>query len=417
MSDANLEARPHGARVAGDTGLRRADGRVAPGLRRTGLFGLLRQTLAEVKSDRVLVLSGSLSYCTALSLAPLVIVTLGLVGLFMDRGAVQEHVVSQIDAVIGPQGAQLLGQIAESQDGPGGERRGMIGTIIGLVTLLFGATAVFAQLQNGLNIIWDVEPIPGSGLWGFVRKRLVSLAMVVSLGFLLLVSLLASAALSAATAWLSALTGAEAVVGVVLHVVVSLAVFTLLFALMFHYVPDAETTWRDTWPGAAFTAALFIIGEWAIGQYLGRAGVGSAYGAAGSLVVLLVWVYYSSVIVFAGAEFVQVWATQRGSGIVPDKHAKRENPASALDEREGAACDLAPGAGGAEGADGARGAGLALMRGARGRLPMTAEDCGRLMLFTAAAIAWIVAKRRLGARDESRARAARAGLNARRAQG
>jgi membrane protein len=299
------------------------------GVQAPGVLGLLKQTFSEISSDRVLVLSASLSYFAALSLAPLVVVTLGLVGMIADREEIQEHVATQVEGLLGPQSEELFTQIAVSEEASGGsERRGLLASIAGVVTLLFGATAVFVQLQDGLNVIWDVEPAPGHGLWRFVRQRLVSLAMVMSLGFLLLVSLLASTALTAATTWLSDLTGAEAAIGIILQVAVSLIGSTVLLALLFHNVPDARTAWPDVWLGAGITAVLFTFGEWAIGQYLGRAGVGSAYGAAGSLVVLLVWVYYSSLIVFAGAEFTQVYATRRGSGITPEKHARRGNDAA-----------------------------------------------------------------------------------------
>ena len=273
----------------------------------------------KIGDDRVMLMSSGLSYCAVLSLAPLVVVTLGLVGLVADRGRVEQHLVWQVQRLTGADAAGLVGRLAESQRAEGS---GTLATVLGALTLLVGATAVFVQLQTGLNVIWNVEPRPGHGLLNFVRKRLMSLAMVVSLGFLLLVSLLASAVLGAALERLAFLSEAQAFVGLAVNTAVTLLVSTVLFALLFRFVPDARTAWRDVWLGGAVTAVIFHVGEWAIGQYLARGAVGSPYGAAGSVVVLLVWVYYSSLIVFAGAEFTQQWAVRRGRGTVPEPHAR-----------------------------------------------------------------------------------------------
>jgi membrane protein len=280
------------------------------------LLGIVR----KMGSDRVLLMSSGLSYCAVLSLAPLVIVTLGVVGLVTDRVRVRQHLVEHVQRLTGADTAGLIGQLAESQRTEGS---GQLAAMLGAVTLVIGATAVFVQLQNGLNVIWDVEPRPGTGLLNFVRKRLISLAMVGSLGFLLLVSLLASAVLGAALERLTFLSEAQAVVGLAVNTIVTLLLSTALFALLFRFVPDARTAWRDVWLGGAVTAVIFHVGEWAIGQYLARGTVGSPYGAAGSVVVLLVWVYYSSIIVFAGAEFTQQWAVRRGRGTAPEPHARR----------------------------------------------------------------------------------------------
>ena len=286
------------------------------------LWGVVQKLVA----DRVMLMSSGLSYCAALSLAPLVVVTLGLVGLVADRGQVQQHLVGQMERLTGADTAGLIGQLAESQSEEGS---GLLATILGGVTLLVGASTVFVQLQNGLNIIWDVEPKPGHGLVSFVRQRLLSIAMVVSLGFLLLVSLLASAVLSSLLERLDFLSEAQAAIGVAIDVATSLLLSGLLFTLLFRYVPDARTSWRDAALGGAVTAVVFHVGEWAIGQYLARGAVGSPYGAAGSVIVLLVWVYYSSLIVFFGAEFTQQWAVRRGRGTTPERFAKRGHPAAA----------------------------------------------------------------------------------------
>jgi len=276
--------------------------------------------LKKTSADGVMLMSSGLAYCAALSLAPLIVVSLGVVGLIADRGQVQQHLVDQMEQLTGAETAGLIGQLAESQRE---KESGVLATVLGGITLLIGASTVFVQLQNGLNVIWNVEPKPGEGVLNFVRQRLLSMAMVVSLGFLLLVSLLGSAILSAVLDRVAFVSEARAVLGIVLHIGFSLVLTGLLFTLLFRYVPDARTSWRDVFLGGAITAVIFHVGEWAIGQYLSKGAVGSPYGAAGSVIVLLVWVYYSALIVFLGAEFTQQWAVRRGRGTVAAPHAKK----------------------------------------------------------------------------------------------
>ena len=199
---------------------------------------------------------------------------------------------------------------------------GTIATIISLITLLIGATAVFGELQATLNLIWEVRPAPINGvwasIWALLRERIFSLALVLALAFLLLVSLVISAALAGAAALFQG--PEQALLSRVLEIAVSLLVLTFVFALLYKYVPDAEIGWRDVWLGGLITAVLFTLGKTAIGFYLGQASVGSAYGAAGSLVALLVWVYYSALIMFFGAEFTHAWATRHGE-VTPQPHA------------------------------------------------------------------------------------------------
>jgi membrane protein len=199
---------------------------------------------------------------------------------------------------------------------------GALATIIGLVTLFIGATAVFGELQATLNLIWEVQPAPTSGVWAgigaWLRERIFSLALVFALAFLLLVSLVISAALASAAALFHG--PEQALLSRLLELAVSLLVLTFVFALLYKYVPDAEIGWRDVWRCGLLTAVLFTLGKTAIGVYLGQASVGSAYGAAGSMVVLRVWVYYSALIMFFGAEFTQAWATRHG-GVTPQPHA------------------------------------------------------------------------------------------------
>jgi len=263
-------------------------------------------------------LSASLSFYTALSLAPLVLLVVGLAGLVIDRQQIAGQLAAQIEGLVGPAGRQLVETILATTTPQGGT----LATVIGLATLILGATAVFGELQTTLNLIWEVKPAPTggvwAGLWAWLRQRFVSLAMVFAIAFLLLVSLVISAALASVT---TSFHGAGQVLfGRVLEIAISLPVLTMLFALLFKYVPDAEIYWRDVWVGGGVSAVLFTLGKTAIGYYIGHASVGSAYGAAGSLVVLLVWVDYSSLILFFGAEFTQAWATYQHP-VAPKAHA------------------------------------------------------------------------------------------------
>ena len=194
---------------------------------------------------------------------------------------------------------------------------GIIATIVGFVVLLFGAGGVVGQLQNSLNTIWGVAPKPGQGLGGFVRQRFISFAMILGIGFLLLVSLVVSAAVSG----LAQLIGDFLVLAYALDLLISFLFITALFAIIYKFLPDVQIQWGDVWIGAALTSLLFTIGKFLIGLYLGHSSVTSTYGAAGSLITILLWVYYSSLIFFLGAEFTQVYATQYGSGVAPAENA------------------------------------------------------------------------------------------------
>jgi membrane protein len=282
-------------------------------MRPTALPAMLLETGKRLGDNRVFELAAALAYYSALSLAPLVVITLGVASTFVDRATLQLHVVTEAERVLGHGAGDLVRKLATVEREP---TTGTIATVAGIVALLIGASAVFAQLQDGLDRIWEARPRARGTLAGFVRKRLVSLAMVVSLGFLLLVSLLVSAALSMVAANISTAEGLFAVLG---HLAASILVTSLLFALVFRVLPDTHVGWAEAFGGGVFTAVLFHAGEWAIGQYLGRASVGSPYGAAGTLVVLLVWVFYSSLIVFAGAQFTHVCSLRRGSA-KPRKH-------------------------------------------------------------------------------------------------
>ena len=261
--------------------------------------------------DNCLRLAASLAYYTALSLAPLLLLIVGLLGTVLGREQVASQLAAQLESLMGPAGRELVSSILTTTTPQGGTWA----TVVGLITLVIGATAVFGELQATMNLIWEVRPAPTggvwAGLWALLKERLFSLALVFALAFLLLVSLVISAVLAGAAAWFQG--PEQALVSRLLELAVSLLVLTIVFALLFTYVPDAEIRWRDVWLGGLITAVLFTLGKTAIGYYLGQASVGSAYGAAGSLVVLLVWVYYSALIMFFGAEFTHAWATRQGA--------------------------------------------------------------------------------------------------------
>jgi membrane protein len=269
-------------------------------------------------NDNCLRLAASLAYYTALSLAPLILLMVGVVGLVLDRQQVGSQISAELEGLIGPAARDLVTSILAATNPQGGT----LATVIGLLTLLIGATAVFGELQATLNLVWEVRPAPTSsvwaGIWAMLRERLFSLALVLALAFLLLVSLVISAALAGAAALFQG--PEQALLSRLLELGVSLAVLTFVFALLYKYVPDAEIGWQDVWLGGLITAVLFTLGKTAIGFYLGQASVGSAYGAAGSLIALLVWVYYSALIMFFGAEFTHAW-TIRHHAVTPEPHA------------------------------------------------------------------------------------------------
>jgi membrane protein len=290
------------------------------------VVSLLKDTVNEWLDDRAMSLAASLAFYTVLSLAPLLILAVSVAGLFFGEAAARGEITQQLRDMLGPDGGAAVESILAHTKEP---HANVLGTIVGVVVLLFGASGVFGELQDSLDAIWEVKPKPGRGVMGVVKARFFSFAMVLGVAFLLLVSFLLSAGINIAGKFVgSGLPG-----GVVLwdgvNVVISFGIVTLLFALIYKVVPDVKIGWRDVWYGAAVTALLFTIGKALIGIYLGKAGVGSPYGAAGSLVVLVVWVYYSAQILFLGAEFTQVYARRFGSRIVPSDNAVSTRPSQA----------------------------------------------------------------------------------------
>ena len=286
----------------------------------TVIWRLLRQTFAEWNEDKAPQLGAALAFYTALSIAPLLIITLGIVGAVYGEQAAQGELDHQMQELVGADAAQALQDMIASADKP---TEGTIAAVLGVVTLLFGAAGVFGQLQSSLNTIWEVEPKPGRGWRGMIRDRFLSFAMVLGIAFLLLTSLLLSAALAAMGTLLDDLPGSTQWLAQGVNLGASFLVITLLFAMMFKLLPDVNMAWSDVWLGALVTALLFTIGKAAIGLYLGYSSMASSYGVAGSFVVLLAWVYYSAQILFFGAEMTQVYANKFGSKIAPAENAVR----------------------------------------------------------------------------------------------
>lgn len=290
----------------------------------SGIFAILKQSVRDFIDDDAPTMAAALSYYTVFSLPPLLVLLFLLLGAVLDPQDVQGTVEGQLRSLMGPESGRQIRTIIANAERPGSG--GLIATVVGLVALVLGATAVFGQLQAALNRAWGVAPDPNRG--GFrsvLSKRLFSLGMVLALGFVLLVSLVLSAVLAAFGDSLAGFLpdGLSAPLLEGINAAVSFGVITLLFAAIFKVVPDADVAWRDVWVGAGVTALLFTAGKFGLGLYLGRSNPGEAFGAAGALALMLVWIYYSSMIVFLGAEFTQAWANRRGHGITPVEGAVR----------------------------------------------------------------------------------------------
>jgi membrane protein len=282
------------------------------------VWQLLTETFHQWNEDKPFQLAAALSYYTVFSLAPLLIIAIAVAGLVFGREATQSQIMNTMQGLVGPQGAQAIQAMIQNASTP---NSGLFATIVGLVTLLLGAGGVVGQLQDSLNTIWGVVPKPDLGFKGQLRTRFISFAMVLGIGFLLLVSLVVSAGLTAFLQFVGGASVGESIVWHGVEMLVSFGFTTLLFALIYKVLPDVYMAWKDVWIGAAMTSLLFTLGKFLIGLYLGKSSVTSAYGAAGSFVVILLWVYYSSLVFFFGAEFTQAYATRYGAGFTPDAHA------------------------------------------------------------------------------------------------
>ena len=272
-------------------------------------LGIFRQTIREFGADKVPRLGAALAYYTIFSIGPLLLIAVAMAGIFLGQDAAQGKISAELGRVFGATTAKSVEQMIEAAAKP---KSGTVATMIGVVMLFVGASGVFGQLKDALNTIWNVEPKKNGGVKVFLVQRFLSMAMVLGIGFLLLVTLVFDAMISAMGSYLGRYVGGESLLHVA-GLLVSFGLAVALFAAIFRILPDLKIAWHDVWLGAVFTAVLFVLGKWGLGVYLGKAAIGSSYGAAGSLVVLLVWVYWSAQILFFGAEFTQVYARTLGS--------------------------------------------------------------------------------------------------------
>ena len=275
------------------------------------LYALCRQAVSAWIDDYAMSMGAALAYYTLFSIAPLLLIVISIAGLVFGADAARGHIFAELRDLMGEDGAAAVQALLQSVNKPA---QGVLGTVVGIVLLGIGAISVFGELQNALDRIWRAPGRAGSGgMWALVRARLLSFGMVLGIGFLLILSLVASAAVAALGKFAATLFGSWAVLAELLNLVVSFALVTVTFAMIYKIIPRVRIGWRDVWIGAAVTALLFSIGKSLIGLYLGRSTFASGFGAAGSLVVLLVWVYYSAQIFLLGAEFTWVYAHVRGS--------------------------------------------------------------------------------------------------------
>jgi len=292
------------------------------------IVAILRETFSQWIEERAPRMAAALAFYTTFSLAPVLIIAVAIAGLVFGRDAAEGKVVGEVQGLIGVSGAQSVQDLIENARRP---VSGAFATVVSVITLLFGATGVVGELQDSLNTIWNVKSRPKGGLLAIVRTRFISFAMVLAIGFLLLVSLVLSTVLSALTRYAGQrLTALDSSVPM-LDLCLSFAVITVLFALLYKVLPDARIRWRDVWAGAAIASLLFAVGKLGLSYYLGRSNVASTFGAAGSLVVLLLWVYYSAQIFLFGAELTQVATTSRRPvaaepGAVKTARPEKRNP-------------------------------------------------------------------------------------------
>jgi len=283
---------------------------------------LLKQTAREWIENDVPQLGAALAYYSVFSLAPMVLLLIAVVGVLFrdDPAGAWSKITEQMSYFLDRSAVTMVQQIAQQVSAPA---KSLLGGTIGFALALFGASGVFGQLQNALNIIWGVKSKPRGGIWGFVRSRFLSFALIAGIGFLLLVSLVIEAGIKSFSHYLQSILPGALTIIIPLYLTFDFVIVTAVLAMIFRILPNAVIRWRDVWTGAVLTAILFLIGKWALGIYLGSGTAASAYGAASSLITLLLWIYYSSQILLFGAEFTQVYARICGAEIRPDKYAVR----------------------------------------------------------------------------------------------
>ncbi len=280
---------------------------------------IINEAAKEWQADKASRLGAALAFYSTFSIGPLLILTIAVAGMVFGEEAAQGELLGQLRGLIGDEGAKALQAMLASAQKPAASRTA---AIVGAVMLVVGATGLFGALQDALDTVWEVQPKPGRGIWGILQERFLSFTMILGSAFLLLVSLIINTVLTAMSGYFGR-WHKIGLVGQPIDMLVSFAVITLLFAMIFKYLPDAIVAWRDVWFGAAVTSLLFAVGKFGIGLYLGHSAIASAYGAAGSLAVLLVWLYYSAQIFLFGAELTRAHARRFGQGIIPAANAER----------------------------------------------------------------------------------------------
>jgi membrane protein len=288
------------------------------------ILPLLKQTASEWVQQNIPRLGAALAFYTLFALAPLVVIVLAIAGLWFGEEAARRELFAQLSGLVGSEGGEAIQAMVSAANKP---KTGAWATALAIATLFVGATGVFVHLQDALNTIWGVQRLPGHGLRNFIKTRLLSFSIIVGMGFLLLVSLVINAALAALGKFMSGMLPAQESIWQGINFVISLGVLTVMFAMIFKVLPDVKIRWRDVWIGAVLTALLFNLGQFLIGLYLGKSSVASAYGAAGALVLVLLWVYYSAQILFFGAKFTEVYANKYGSPLRPVEGARAVQPA------------------------------------------------------------------------------------------
>ena len=285
------------------------------------LFGVLKATIVNWLEDEAPSMGAALAFYTLFSVAPILLIVISVAGLWFGEAAAQGEIFAQLTELVGTDSALTINSLVEGANRPAA---GIVGTVVGVITLLIGATTVFAELRNAMDRIWrtkDEAQKKSGGLSELLRARLISLGLVLAIGFLLMVSLVLSAGLAALSKWASPWLGHLAVVASAIDFALSLGFLSVLFAMIFKWMPRVKLAWGDVWIGALITALLLTLGKSLIGTYIGRSGVASVFGAASSLVIFLLWVYYSAQVFLLGAEFTRAFTERHGSAAKPERQA------------------------------------------------------------------------------------------------
>lgn len=281
-------------------------------------LSVLKQTFKSWNDDDISFLSASLAYYTTFSLVPLIVICIYIAGLFFGKEAVTEELLNQFQNTFGPESVEQIKTMISKSTNP---TKNIFSQVVGIIILILAASGVFGALQIGLNAVWHVKPSPDRGIIAFIKDRFLSFSMVLGVGFLLLVSLVFTVIITATSDLINSYVKGGEIIGLVLNYFFSIAIITVLFAMMFKYLPDVKNRWRDVWLGAFITTLLFTLGKFLIGIYLGYSDTASEFGAAGSLILILIWVFYSAQIFFLGAEFTKAYTMHKGRPIIPTKNA------------------------------------------------------------------------------------------------